>query len=142
MLDNLLEIEIAFNMLQDAGDSESTKDPIDTHFEKLKTEMTVLDRKSDEFKILEKYVKNTHASTHTMYSLQIEQVMSVALATCFKAHHFMMMHSCHQIFKIRRKGEKKRFAKFDKLDNRMLLWHGSRTTNYAGILSQVRLYFT
>ena len=29
-----------------------------------------------------------------------------------------------------------RFKVFKKLHNRMLLWHGSRTTNYAGILSQ------
>ena len=29
-----------------------------------------------------------------------------------------------------------RFKPFKKLHNRMLLWHGSRTTNYAGILSQ------
>lgn len=41
-----------------------------------------------------------------------------------------------QIFKIRRKGESSRFEPFKKLDNRKLLWHGSRTTNYAGILSQ------
>jgi hypothetical protein len=34
----------------------------------------VLDKKGDEYKTLAKYVKNTHAATHTMYSLKIEQV--------------------------------------------------------------------
>ena len=64
--------------------------------------------------MLEKYVKNTHASTHNLYKLKIEA-----------------------IFKISRHGEEGRFEKFKSLDNRTLLWHGSRTTNYAGILSQV-----
>jgi hypothetical protein len=65
------------------------------------------------FKILDEYVKNTHASTHTLYTLEIDQ-----------------------IFKVARKGEAKRFKPFRKLENRRLLWHGSRTTNFAGILSQ------
>ena len=38
---------------------------------------------------------------------------------------------------VSRKGEAKRFKPFRALSNRMLLWHGSRTTNYAGILAQV-----
>lgn len=34
--------------------------------------------------------------------------------------------------------EETRFSPYNKPDaNRMLLWHGSRTTNYAGILSHV-----
>ena len=41
-----------------------------------------------------------------------------------------------QIFKIERDGEKKRYKPFKELPNRKLLWHGSRTTNFAGILSQ------
>ena len=35
-----------------------------------------------------------------------------------------------------RHGERDRFQPFKELHNRRLLWHGSRTTNYAGILSQ------
>ena len=33
-------------------------------------------------------------------------------------------------------GEGSRFGPFKQMHNRMLLWHGSRATNYAGILSQ------
>ena len=40
MLDNLLEIEIAYSMLK-SGDDSSIKDPIDVHYEKLKTKLTV-----------------------------------------------------------------------------------------------------
>ena len=63
--------------------------------------------------MLEEYVANTHAPTHSSYSLQLMGV-----------------------FKIVRHGEEKRYKPFRKLPNRKLLWHGSRTTNFAGILSQ------
>jgi len=41
-----------------------------------------------------------------------------------------------QVFALQRDGEKKRYRPFRDLPNRQLLWHGSRRTNYAGILSQ------
>uniref|UniRef100_A0A0E0JI87 Poly [ADP-ribose] polymerase n=1 Tax=Oryza punctata TaxID=4537 RepID=A0A0E0JI87_ORYPU len=37
---------------------------------------------------------------------------------------------------VSRLGEMERFQKFASVGNRMLLWHGSRLTNWAGILSQ------
>lgn len=40
------------------------------------------------------------------------------------------------MFIVKRHGEFDRFEKFKDLHNRMLLWHGSRTSNFAGILSQ------
>jgi len=114
MLESLLEIEVAYNLLKSGkGDDDEGKDPIDAHYEKLKTDISVLGKDTDEFKTLEKYVANTHAATHTMFKLEIQD-----------------------IFKIERKGEAKRFKPFKKMHNRQLLWHGSRTTNYAGILSQ------
>ena len=41
MLQNLLDIEIAYNMLKSGDDG--AKDPIDSHYEKLKTELEVSD---------------------------------------------------------------------------------------------------
>ena len=73
MLNSLLDIEIAYNLLKSS--SNEGKDPIDSHYEKLKTDINVLDKKSDEYNILEKYVKQTHASTHTLYTLEIQQVL-------------------------------------------------------------------
>lgn len=46
------------------------------------------------------------------------------------------MFSPLKIFKIAREGEHQRYRPFEELHNRQLLWHGSRATNYAGILSQ------
>ena len=109
---HLLFSQIAYSLLS-GGEKEKDVDPIDAHYKKLKTEIEVLEQTTEEFKVIEEYVKNTHASTHTQYSLEIQEV-----------------------FKVARKGEAKRFKPFRALPNRMLLWHGSRVTNYAGILSQ------
>lgn len=111
MLDALLEMEIAYNLLRDKTDEK--QNPLDNHYKQLKTDIDVLDKTSEEFKMIEKYVQNTHAATHTQYKLEIEEV-----------------------FVVKRYGEDQRFKPFKKLPNRKLLWHGSRTTNFAGILSQ------
>lgn len=111
MLDALLEMEIAYSLLCDKTNEK--ENPLDNHYKQLKTDISVLERTSEEFKMIEKYVKNTHASTHMQYTLEIEEV-----------------------FVVKRHGEEQRFKPFKKLPNRKLLWHGSRTTNYAGILSQ------
>ncbi|XP_054284117.1 poly [ADP-ribose] polymerase-like [Macrosteles quadrilineatus] len=115
MLESLLEMEVAYSMLKSDPDKkeEGEHHPIDLHYHKLKAEIEPLPRDSEEFVILEKYVKNTHAATHTQYSLVIEE-----------------------IFKVKRHVEERRFKPFKKLPNRKLLWHGSRLTNFAGILSQ------
>ena len=68
---------------------------------------------SDEFKMVSKYVRNTHADTHNTYKLEINNV-----------------------FVVERKNEQKKYKPFKKFPNRQLLWHGSRVANYAGILAQ------
>lgn len=112
IIDNLLEIEIAYNLLE-GGESSDKIHPVDAQYEKLKADIEVLDKNAEEYKLLETYVKNTHGSTHTNYSLEIDEV-----------------------FKVRRHGEERKYKPFKKLHNKKLLWHGSRLTNYAGILSQ------
>uniref|UniRef100_A0A158R496 Poly [ADP-ribose] polymerase n=1 Tax=Syphacia muris TaxID=451379 RepID=A0A158R496_9BILA len=111
MLDELMEIQIAYSLLKTDSDADMNRDPIDVHFEKLHTEMEVLDKNSDEYKLIADYVKNTHASTHNYYRLKIVDVI-----------------------RVKREGEEERFR--SDLENKYLLWHGSRTTNFAGILSQ------
>ena len=41
MLDNLLEIEVAYNLLQTDESGDKEKDAFDAHYEKLKTDITV-----------------------------------------------------------------------------------------------------
>ncbi|KAJ8009696.1 hypothetical protein DPEC_G00094190 [Dallia pectoralis] len=112
MLDNLLDIEVAYSLLR-GGVDDNKKDPIDINYEKLKTKIEVVDKTTKEAEIILQYVKNTHAATHNTYTLEVEE-----------------------IFKIVREGEYQRYRPFQDLPNQQLLWHGSRTTNYAGILSQ------
>lgn len=110
MLESLLQMELAYGLLKEETDEQ--KNPLDGHYEQLKTDIVPIDKTSEEFKLLSAYVQNTHGPTHTNYSLDIEG-----------------------IFKVVRKGEERRYKPFKKLHNRQLLWHGSRLTNYVGILS-------
>ena len=82
-------------------------------FDRSFNHVQVLTKEEEEYKMLKQYIENTHAATHNQYELELLEV-----------------------FKVVREGEMKRFKPFKNLHNRMLLWHGSRTTNYAGILSQ------
>jgi poly [ADP-ribose] polymerase 1 len=113
MLNSLLDIEIAYNILKTDGDSSNEDDPIDIHYKKLNCEMSVLDHDSDEFKLLVKYVQNTHAATHTYYKLVVQDIL-----------------------KVNRQIDSDKFESYKNMHNRKLLWHGSRLTNFAGILSQ------
>ncbi|KAG7408517.1 Poly [ADP-ribose] polymerase 1 [Fusarium oxysporum f. sp. rapae] len=78
-------------------------------------EMTRLDNKSSESGHLMKYLNNSGGAARKM------------------------TYTIKDIFCIERQGEYKRFddSEFSKIpSNRRLLWHGSRSTNFAGILSQ------
>ncbi|GFS80273.1 poly polymerase 1 [Nephila pilipes] len=111
MLDSLLEIEFAYSLIK--GKHNESKDPVDEHYEKLEADIDPVKKESDEYKLVEKYLKNTHAETHDQYKLDLQEV-----------------------FKINRHGESEKYKKFKKLHNKKLLWHGSRLTNFVGILSQ------
>lgn len=112
MIENLLEIEIAYSLLKSSMNDE-TENPLDVHYGKLKCSIEPVDRTSEEFEQIENYLKTTHAATHHQYALKLKE-----------------------LFKVQRENEDERFAKWKNLSNQQLLWHGSRTTNFAGILSQ------
>ncbi|KAI1764021.1 PARP-domain-containing protein [Hypoxylon sp. FL1150] len=76
-------------------------------------EMTPLSKRSKEYTQLEDYLMETRGATHTAN------------------------YQVSQIFRIERQGEKERFeAVHGAPRDRRLLWHGSRCTNFGGILSQ------
>lgn len=111
MVNSLLEMEITYKLINIQQDANIN--PLDSYYFQLNTEIDVLDKNSSEFNLINSYVNNTHARSHNSYKLKIQQ-----------------------IFVIKRKDEEQRYQPFAKLHNRRLLWHGSRTTNFAGILSQ------
>ncbi|CAH1644173.1 unnamed protein product [Spodoptera littoralis] len=111
LLDNLLEIELAYSLFK-IRTNESN--PILANYLKLKVDIALLPNTSPEYAMINEYLTNTHGHTHVKtYTLNIQKV-----------------------FKVVREGEDDRFTPFKKLHNRRLLWHGSRTTNFVGILSQ------
>ncbi|VDO69170.1 unnamed protein product [Haemonchus placei] len=94
MLGSLLEIQIAYEVIkQEEDEDDATRDPVDIHYEKLKSGQAVCGKYS---------WRNTHL-------VQIgTDILGRGFAKKFKAD----------------------------IGNRRLLWHGSGTANYGGILSQ------
>lgn len=111
MVEALGEIELATKLLKDYP--QMKEDPLHFHYQQLRCELRPLEDDSEEFSMITKYMKNTHAKTHSGYNVDISQ-----------------------IFKVTRDSEVEHFKKFSTTKNRMLLWHGSRLTNWTGILSQ------
>ncbi|KAA0719475.1 Poly [ADP-ribose] polymerase 2 [Triplophysa tibetana] len=109
LLEALSDIQIAVKMVQSS--IQSDEHPLDRQYHSLKCQLQPLDSDSNEYKVIEKYLLSTHAPTHTDYTMTIMDV-----------------------FAVEREGEKDDFK--SQLDNRMLLWHGSRLSNWVGILSQ------
>nr|XP_028956261.1 poly [ADP-ribose] polymerase 2-like isoform X6 [Malus domestica] len=111
MVEALGEIEVATKLLKD--DTGRQGDPLYSCYRRLHCELTPVGADSHEFDMITKYMRNTHAKTHSTYTVDIVQ-----------------------IFRTSKEGEVERFRKFSSTKNRMLLWHGSRLTNWVGILSQ------
>jgi len=117
LVENLVDMKISSEIIKDANSNANSVHPADTQYLSLGLdESEALDKNSTEFKNLEAYVKKTHGKTHGI-KLAVEE-----------------------IFRITRSVEEDRWVSAGwhryPADNRKLLWHGSRTTNFGGILSQ------
>ncbi|KAJ0230147.1 hypothetical protein HA466_0309740 [Hirschfeldia incana] len=111
MLEALQDIEIASRLV--GFDADSTES-LDDKYKKLHCDISPLSHDSEDYRLIEKYLNTTHAPTHTEWSLELEEV-----------------------FALEREGEFDKYAPYrEKLGNKMLLWHGSRLTNFVGILNQ------
>ena len=138
------------------GDKGGKEDHIiDRHYHELKCQMSYIEPEDDQFSLVEKYMRQTHAKTHSQYRLELVD-----------------------LFQVEREGEKEEFKDVGNryIDfpcpvgfiqdpgsvcvwggggggvsvwrvcyqrhhciltvYRKLLWHGSRLTNWVGILSQ------
>ena len=75
MLQSLQDIQV-FTKLLDEGNIENVNQ-LDSNYLKLDTTITPLDKNSERYKLLVEYVDNTHASTHTAYKLEVEDIYIV-----------------------------------------------------------------
>ncbi|XP_010469693.1 PREDICTED: poly [ADP-ribose] polymerase 1-like [Camelina sativa] len=111
MLEALQDIEIASRLV---GFEVDSTESLDDKYKKLHCDISPLPHDSEDYRLIEKYLNTTHAPTHTEWSLELEEV-----------------------FALEREGEFDKYAPYrEKLGNKMLLWHGSRLTNFVGILNQ------
>lgn len=73
MINSLTDMKIATKILE----SKSVGAPVDEHYSKLNAHIEPIDRNDPLFSILSDYVKNTHAKTHSSYSLSIMDIFRV-----------------------------------------------------------------
>ncbi|KAI0820615.1 poly polymerase catalytic domain-containing protein [Trametes gibbosa] len=121
LVDALGDMEVASKLIASSipRDAEGRPvNPIDGHFRSLQlSKMDPVPRGGTEFSALEAYTRDTHGSTHRHYGVEVLQA-----------------------FRVEREYETEAWMKagYGNMPEgeRLLLWHGSRTTNFAGILKQ------
>ncbi|CAL8343212.1 unnamed protein product [Merluccius merluccius] len=109
LLEALSDIQIAVKMVQSSANSD--EHPLDRQYHSLNCQLQSLDAGCNEYQVVSKYLQSTHAPTHSDYTMSILDMFSVD-----------------------RQGETDKFI--SQIHNRTLLWHGSRLSNWVGILSQ------
>eukprot|EP01123_Difflugia_compressa_P004961 TRINITY_DN1648_c0_g2_i1.p1 TRINITY_DN1648_c0_g2~~TRINITY_DN1648_c0_g2_i1.p1 ORF type:complete len:483 (-),score=84.40 TRINITY_DN1648_c0_g2_i1:141-1589(-) len=113
LLEALTDIEIANRLLKEkGGEGDLNMNPIDINYRKLRAEIVPVEKYRAEYQMIEQMVQNTQ-SDQFKYNIELEEV-----------------------FELNREGEADRFAPYVKLPHHRLLWHGSRMSNYIGIISQ------
>lgn len=116
LLESLTDLKDADNILKAEKDGGDAIHALDSRFQGLgMQEMKPLPLDSQEFSEINQYLLNTRGETHHVnYTVQ-------------------------DIFRIERQGELERFQESGYASiasDRRLLWHGSRATNFGGILGQ------
>ncbi len=109
LLNTLSDIELANSLMgNEKNDGDEVDDPLDAKYKTLDCDLEYVHPSADEWKTIKKYVDNTRSGNQ------------VELA---------------EVFRVNRKSEGKRFAVHDDLDNRKLLWHGTKVAVVAAILN-------
>ncbi|CAN7940235.1 unnamed protein product [Ixodes hexagonus] len=109
LLEALEDIEVAVRLLQNELRVKNVH-PLDRLYTSLRCELTELNKDDSDYKLVSRYVSSTHGETHAQYRLKLQHVFRVD-----KSEHA---------------------ARFVRLEPRMLLWHGSRASNWTGILCE------
>ena len=106
MLENLSNIEVAGKIIEAANTDDVH--PLDHIYDSLDISIDPLDKDDEQYELIEKYIKNTHACTHN-YNLDEIDIFSLDKDTDDR--------------------------NFNKIPNHRLLVHGSRMSNFISILS-------
>lgn len=112
MLERIQQLNFSYDFLSEGDDQ---RNPYECLYEKLNCEIKELDKNSDEYGEISKYVESTTYDDDDCYVYP-----NIRLK---------------KIFKISRHGEIERFKPHQTDSNRQLLWHGSLIKNFVSILS-------
>lgn len=105
-------LELLTNMkFVGTGGSKSDENPIEMHYRSLHTEVKELDETSNVYKLIRSYADTNIAPMHNSLKIKIDTIFSLV-----------------------KESENKNFD--NSIGNNTLLFHGSRLTNMAGILSK------
>eukprot|EP01105_Mastigella_eilhardi_P011727 TRINITY_DN2693_c0_g2_i10.p1 TRINITY_DN2693_c0_g2~~TRINITY_DN2693_c0_g2_i10.p1 ORF type:complete len:1603 (-),score=344.20 TRINITY_DN2693_c0_g2_i10:1449-6257(-) len=102
LIQALINVELASKILLGAQAHLKTMCPFDYCFKSLNLHAELVPRDCTEFKLLCNYASNTYSGRDAVL----------------------------EIFRVQRRGEPDRFAPFKRAENRLLLWHGSSTSNF------------
>ena len=112
MIDNLINFEMASKILLGGHKNSKEVNPLDYCMDAMGVEINTLDKTSEEYNILKDYcVETWHENKHAGRKIR-------------------------NIFKIERKGEGENYEPYENLGNKFLLFHGSKISNFMGIMSQ------
>lgn len=111
LLDELMNVEAGLDVMAVAGAGEVD---VDRCYNRLGIQLEPIAKSAKAFKTIVDYVKLTHSSQHSSYELKVLTAFDVS--------------------------DEKQSSEFGKhskkIGNKQLLWHGSRLSNWTGILSQ------
>lgn len=110
LLDLLSNMKIAMETIDGARDDSGEGNTIDAYYKRLGSELTPLHESTKEFGIIKDYLQKSVSPSHN-FKLELQDM-----------------------FTVRRKGEDEAFDK--NIQNRVLLWYGSRASNFPFILSR------
>ena len=135
LLDTLSTMEVGSRIISTTVKDETGTALVDRRLKELRLEELVpLNHKSAEYLALQEYLINTAGHTHCMFHV----ITPLTRVRSNKPSD--IKYHLEDIFRISRRGEQDRFNQYREANtkhrHRRLLWHGSRTSNFAGILSQ------
>lgn len=109
VIETLLQFEVTSKILLGAHLHKLVVNPLNYCFDALNIRLMTLPHDHPEYQLITTYIKRSHNSQKNFVK---------------------------NIFAIERRGEAERFETWKKFGNRRLLWHGSKVSNFMGILAQ------
>eukprot|EP01028_Stygiella_incarcerata_P008013 TRINITY_DN3378_c0_g1_i1.p1 TRINITY_DN3378_c0_g1~~TRINITY_DN3378_c0_g1_i1.p1 ORF type:complete len:949 (+),score=225.77 TRINITY_DN3378_c0_g1_i1:107-2953(+) len=108
-LDALRQMEVAGEIIKATESAGSSgEDPLQMYYQQLQCQVE-MERDRSTLRMIGDYIRNTVGETHTDYTLSVDCIFRVCRESESDSHD---------------------------VGNRHLLWHGSRSTNFVGILSE------